>query len=212
MYTYVEEVINGYAQELDQANCTVNELAEKLHGLERGTKEYRNTKHELHQAQRILDKIQDKYNIVENVINDYRGQCPEEFDRIDHLEGPSGAEVDVVVTLKYNLNNNTRKGQSDIRYIESNGDFGRTSFTIYLFHNVKMILNPKACRNWNDFVATFAHECGHIFYEVFNPAEYKQWLIDNGHFNEVGYDGHKDNSPSGIEANKWEDKYREADR
>ena len=70
-----------------------------------------------------------------------------------------------------------------------------------------MILNPRSCLDRDDIGRTFAHEGGHIYYEVTDPAGYKEWLDKNMISPVPGYDGHGEGDPSGNEAKKWEKAY-----
>ena len=178
-----EEVINGYAKELSDSQEIVTLLTAKLNCLEKGTKQYKQTKRWLSEELGKLNIIQRKYNIVEGAINDFKKHCPENFDKLNNLSDDNGFDVDVVVSLKYNLNNNLDKGQSDIRRESIFNP--RTQKSMYFVPSAAQIyLNPNACLNQDDIGRTLAHEGGHVFYEVSNTAEYATWFINSQYYYE----------------------------
>ena len=79
---------------------------------------------------------------------------------------------------------------------------------IFSTNAVKMTINPR----YSDQIGkSFAHEGGHIYYEVTDPVGYANWLEKNG--NQSAKSGHlkdkdgKEKNPSGQKALEWESEY-----
>ena len=139
---------------------------------------------------------QEKYEIVNKAISDFEARCPDNFRKLNNLKNPDGSPVDVIVSLHYYLNKGSNKGASIIEHDASN-----------YFSPVQMILNPRTCSERDDIGRTFAHEGGHIYYEVTNPTEYSKWLNENKIVPGNGYNGHNPGDPSGKMADEWQDAY-----
>ena len=200
-----DSIINKYALQLLKANNYVDALNERLSGLEKGTSEYRMTNKALSAAIDYRNIIKNKYEIVNNAISDFKEHCPKNYEKLNHLKDPNGFPVDIIVSLDFYLNKGENRGLSIINYRQETLPFSKTN--IYFFNSVKMILNPRSCLDRDDIGRTFAHEGGHIYYEVTDPAGYKEWLDKNMISPVPGYDGHGEGDPSGNEAKKWEKAY-----
>ena len=149
--------------------------------------------------------IKNKYEIVNNAISDFKEHCPKNYEKLNHLKDPNGFPVDIIVSLDFCLNKGENRGLSIINYRHETLPFSKID--IYFFNSVKMILNPRSCLDRDDIGRTFAHEGGHIYYEVTDPAGYKEWLDRNMISPVPGYDGHGEGDPSGNEAKEWEKAY-----
>ena len=212
-----DSIINGYSnalifalEELHQAEALYNRLLKNDEHYSLAKEVY-----EKKYAQYYL--IKKNYDQVQKIITDFQTHSPEMYDKLNHLCSPSGL-VDVYVFVNHNLGGGTLTGQSEINH--SLFVFPHSKLDVHFFtlidcknriistNGVRLIINPK----FSDQIGnSFAHEGGHIYYEVTDPVGYANWLEKNGSQSAVsghlkGKNGEELN-PSGKMANEWERNY-----
>ena len=193
-----EEVINVHEKLMNDAQDKVNKLTKELSQYKKGSEEYRMIDQKLTKAQHNLDRETKNYNAVNQAIDDFKSKMSVEFEEIDNLTYGDDI-INVYVSIK-NFGGPDIMGQCEINHDGFNVDNSKLGLT---GKGVVVNLNggyPKLGK-------TLAHEFGHVSYEVNNSASYVNWLNENGHKNEKGYDGHGTGDPSGAKANEWERRY-----
>ena len=193
-----EEVVNVHEKLMNDAQDEVNNLTKELSQYKKGSKEYRMINQKLTKAQHDLDRETKNYNAVNQAIDDFKSKMSVEFEEIDNLTYGDDI-INVYVSIK-NFGGPDMMGQCDINHDGFNLDNSKLGLT---GKGVLVNLNggyPKLGK-------TLAHEFGHVSYEVNNSASYVNWLNENGHKNEEGYDGHGTGDPSGAKALEWERRY-----
>ena len=213
-----DSVINGYSYRLLSAEKAMKQSKQFLNSLSKSDEQYPFAKQDYEKKTESYYRIKRLYDIVQNIMTDIQKHSPEMYKKLNQLRSPSGA-VDVYVFVNFNLNNGEYSGQSEINHyffkFRSNACGGVHSF---FFHDseyeffstnaVKLTINPK----YSDQIGkSFAHEGGHIYYEVTFPDEYTEWLEKNGY--QSARSGHlkgengEELNPSGQEARRWERSY-----
>ncbi|MBO7586776.1 MAG: RHS repeat-associated core domain-containing protein [Bacteroidales bacterium] len=213
-----DSIINGYSNALISATEKMQQAKVFFNSLSKRDKLYFLAKQDYKEKYTQYYLIKKKYDCVQKIITDFKNHSPEMYNKLNHLHSPSGI-VDVYVFVNYYLNSGIYTGQSEIQHFFSHHPsmlLGGIHFfplidyknEIFSMNGVKLIINPR----YSDQVGkSFAHEGGHIFYEVTFPVEYAIWLMKNG--NQSARTGHlKDENnvelnPSGQEAHDWERSY-----
>jgi len=215
-----DSVINGYSNRLSSAEEAMRQSERFLNSLSQSDEQYLSAKQDYDDKTASYYRIKRLYDIAQNIITDFKEHSPEMYNKLNHLRSPNGVvDVDVFVFVNYNLNNGKYSGQSEIDhhfFEHANSVFGGSHY-FFLFDSendicstnaVKMTINPR----YSDQIGkSFAHEGGHIYYEVTDPVGYANWLEKNG--NQSAKSGHlkdkdgKEKNPSGQKALEWESEY-----
>ena len=215
-----DSVINGYSNRLSSAEEAMRQSERFLNSLSQSDEQYLSAKQDYDDKTASYYRIKRLYDIAQNIITDFKEHSPEMYNKLNHLRSPNGVvDVDVFVFVNYNLNNGTYTGQSEIEhyFIEHPGSVSGGTHYFFLFdpkhdifstNGVKLTINP----TYSDQIGkSFAHEGGHIHYEVTDPVGYAKWLKENG--NQSAKSGHlknkdgKEMNPSGQRALEWENEY-----
>jgi hypothetical protein len=213
-----DSLINGYSNRLSSAEEAMRQSERLLKSLSKSDEQYLSAEQDYDDKTASYYRIKRLYDIAQNFMTDFNEHSPEMYKKLNNLHSPSGA-VDVYVFVNFDLNNGKYYGQSEINHYclkRFNGFSGKdhcfivddSEYEISSPMAVKLIVNPK----FTDEVGrSFAHEGGHIYYEVTFPDEYTEWLEKNG--NQSAKSGHlkdkdgKEKNPSGQKALEWESEY-----
>ena len=215
-----DSVINGYSNRLSSAEEAMIQSERFLNSLSQSDEQYLSAKQDYDDKTASYYRIKRLYDIAQNIMTDFKEHSPEMYNKLNHLRSPNGVvDVDVYVFVNYNLNNGKYSGQSEIDHCffeHANSVFGGSHYfflfdsenDIFSTNAVKMTINPR----YSDQIGkSFAHEGGHIYYEVTDPVGYANWLEKNG--NQSAKSGHlkdkdgKEKNPSGQKALEWESEY-----
>ena len=213
-----DSVINGYSNRLSSAEEAMRQSELFLNSLSKSDEQYLSAKQDYDDKSASYYRIKRLYDIAQNIMTDFNEHSPEMYKTLNNLRSPSGT-VDVYVFVNFNLNNGNYSGQSEIDhhfFEHANSVFGGSHYfflfdsenDIFSTNAVKMTINPR----YSDQIGkSFAHEGGHIYYEVTDPVGYANWLEKNG--NQSAKSGHlkdkdgKEKNPSGQKALEWESEY-----
>ena len=215
-----DSLINGYSNRLSSAEEAMRQSERFLNSLSQSDEQYLSAKQDYDDKTASYYRIKRLYDIAQNIITDFKEHSPEMYNKLNHLRSPNGVvDVDVFVFVNYDLNNGKYSGQSEIDhhfFEHANSVFGGSHYfflfdsenDIFSTNAVKMTINPR----YSDQIGkSFAHEGGHIYYEVTDPVGYANWLEKNG--NQSAKSGHlkdkdgKEKNPSGQKALEWESEY-----
>ena len=213
-----DSVINGYSNRLSSAEEAMRQSELFLNSLSKSDEQYLSAKQDYDDKSASYYRIKRLYDIAQNIMTDFNEHSPEMYKTLNNLRSPSGT-VDVYVFVNFNLNNGNYSGQSEIDhhfFEHANSVFGGSHYfflfdsknDIFSMNAVKMTINPW----YSDQIGkSFAHEGGHIFYEVTFPDKYTEWLEKNGY--QSAQSGHlkgengEELNPSGQKALEWENNY-----
>jgi RHS repeat-associated protein len=213
------EIINGHAKDRaaaqdkrDKAQGAVNDFKG-----DKDSKDFKKLNKTLNQAERNFKRQDNLYQAVESATYDLMSGAQEEFNTLNNLKDGGGREVDVVVKAVDGLrsDHNLEEKSSDaikvdgLTSVQPNGgliSINKGPFFIGVMsengsHTASVYLEL----NYKNLGSVFAHEGGHVIYDVQNMTSVKAWR--ESHPNERP-GGHGIGNPSGAAANKYEDAFK----
>jgi RHS repeat-associated protein len=204
-------IINGYQVTRDAAQQRLDKAQKKSSEYEGGEKsEIKKLQKEERRAQRSYDRINAKYESVENTITDLKKYNTKEYEALDNLTDEAGHAVDVYIEEPDHLTDKlgrTLSGKADVDRDQEMTVQAYGSTEVKTVATVKSKNGPNTATiliNTNDPSKgeTLAHEGGHVLHNVPNMQTYLNWRQRN-----PNEDGHAKGDPSGERAYHEQDIY-----